>query len=783
MIANATVETTVQDFAERLMPAWTFPHDWLAWPPDTFALTSILLAKTGCYRFVIAGAWSRDAAWQSCAEAAGQQWLESVSRRLAAREDKRASDSVPDPFASDQLLGTLRTRLTSCAGCVTLEQLRVLDDRDEDARSMTEVLLKLHAVADEACTGFGLLDPIPPRSALAHCLANLLLTAQGSLSGLPKQCGVVLPKMRTPQQGLTVRSLSHHLTYHSSEVEVMWRVMPWPNIQENTINILAVPWPHHVERSYFRAQPDAFQPVRYFSYKPPLNGATPLPVERVLKLIEQMDSEDNDEHCRVQLVVFPESSMTTEEYYRLLDELMDARISGRIQLVPMVIAGVRRSEERSGAEFNEVRLAVYFSERWYEMSQWKHHRWKLDRNQIRQYGLESRLATARGWYEDIALAQRRLTFLAPNGWLTLCPLICEDLAQLEPVSELIRGVGPTLLLALLADGPQLKERWSARYASVFADDPGTAVLTLTSLGMAVQSKLVDHDQPAQPPKRTISLWKDHVKGWHLVELGEGAEAALLTISADWQEEYTADGRGDHQNASTFKLEGVRQIKLPQVEPPAEKATGRRHPNAFGSWGDIRELAAATFALNTLLGLRRNDDVELVIDWLLGDETPGWSERTEPRLSALVRHVTLAQKHPQHVGIAPSPSQQWPTESLKLAAKTIREMFLAQPDPGRNYLEWMAERAIEGLEEAETRAAAPGEEGLDARRISRGMPYAVLTCIYSRLERLRRRRTRPHADDREDPKTSTEDRSYPRLPTDRAATLFAEVERALKAYGY
>ena len=782
MIANATVGTTVRGFAESLVPAWAFPVDWLAWPPDTFALTSILLARTGCYRLVIAGAWSRDATWQSCAETAGQEWLELVSRRLSARGDQRASDSPPDPFAPDRLLGTLHAHLTELAGSVTLERLRVLADGDEDARAMAEVLLKLHAVADEACTGFGLLDPMPPQSALAHCLANLLLTAQGSLSALPKQCGVVLPKMRTPQQGLTVRSLSHHLTYHSSEVEVMWRVIPWPNIQENTINILTVPWPLQVERSYFRAQPDAFQPVRYFSYKPPSGGAAPLPVDRVLKLVERMDSEDSDEHCRVQLVVFPESSMSTDEYYRLLDQLMEARIARRIQFVPMVIAGVRRCEEKTGAEFNEVRLAVYFSERWYELSQWKHHRWKLDRNQIRQYGLESRLATARGWYEDIALAQRRLTFLAPNGWLTLCPLICEDLAQLEPVSELIRGVGPTLLMALLADGPQLKERWSARYASVFADDPGTAVLTLTSLGMARQSKQVDQEEPAQPPKPTISLWKDHVKGWHLVELRDEAEAAILTISADWQEEYTADGRGDHQNASTFKLEGVRQIRLPAVTSGTEQGAGRRHPNAFGSWGDIRELTAATFALNTLLSLRRNDDVPLIIDWLLGDETPRWSERTEPRLSALVRQVTLAQKYPQQMGIAPSPSQPWPTESLKLAAKAIREIFLEQPDPATNYLKWMTDRAIDRLEEAERRST-PGEEGQDERRISRGMPYAVLTCIYSRLERLRRRKTRPHADDREEPKIAADGRPHPGLPTHEAAALFARVERALKAYGY
>ena len=61
-------------------------------------------------------------------------------------------------------------------------------------------------------------------------------------------------------------------------------------------------------------------------------------------------------------------------------------------------------------------------------------------------------------------------------------------AEPEPAAELIRAVGPNLLIALLMDGPQLSNRWPARYAAVLAEDPGTSVLTLTSLGMAERSR-------------------------------------------------------------------------------------------------------------------------------------------------------------------------------------------------------------------------------------------------------------------------------------------------------
>ena len=59
----------------------------------------------------------------------------------------------------------------------------------------------------------------------------------------------------------------------------------------------------------------------------------------------------------------------------------------------------------------------------------------------------------------------------------------ENLARLDEVAELLRDVGPSVVVTILLDGPQLASRWTARYASVLADDPGTAVLTLTASGL------------------------------------------------------------------------------------------------------------------------------------------------------------------------------------------------------------------------------------------------------------------------------------------------------------
>ena len=760
MIATATAGQTLQQFAESLMPDWRFPDDWLAWPPDTFALTSALLGRTGAYRHVIVAPASRDVKWQSHAEAAAQAWATQVSRNLCVREPEAAPED-----ASDRLLDEVVASIMELAASVTLERLRTLDDQDAEAIRFAELLLKLHAIADEACTGFGVLGPMRAESALAHCLANLLLTAKGSLSRLPKHAGIVLPKLRTPQQGLTLRSLSHHATYHVSEVEVMWRAMPWPNIEENTINILAVPWPPEVHTLHFQPREDTFQPVRYFSYRPAEDTSLPLPIDGITALVKQIE----EAHCRIHLVVFPESSLTATEYLDLLAALKEARQSRRIERVPMVLAGVHR--ENGSDDFNEVRLAAYFAQRWYELSQRKHHRWRLDRNQIRQYGLEGRLPTARSWYENIALGQRRLTFLAPNGWFALCPLICEDLAQLEPVSELIRGVGPTLLVSLLADGPQIPQRWSARYASVFADDPGTAVLTLSSLGMVSKSKKLEPGTRAEESSRTIALWKDHVMGWHPVELPQGCEAVMLTISSDFKEEYTADGRGDHQSAATFKFEGVRGFDLPPASVPAG---GVRQGGIVADWGDMRELSAATFAINTLLHLRRAEDVEIVLEWLLAEQAAEKRLLGDERMRSVVMQVLEAQRDPRSAGIVPGPQNSWPTPSLRRAVDGIRSLFSGQDKNDPTFWSTTIDEAVGRLKKHATDAGGGDDD--PERRVERVIPYAVLTCTHGLLERMRRRRTRRHAE-----LAKKSPGSLAALTTDEAARLFKTVEAALAEY--
>jgi len=127
------------------------------------------------------------------------------------------------------------------------------------------------------------------------------------------------------------------------------------------------------------------------------------------------------------------------------------------------------------------------------------------------------------------------------------------------VANLVRSVGPNLVIALLMDGPQTKERWAARYATVLADDPGCSVLSFTSLGMSQLSR----PQTGPSRSRVVAIWKDAFSSASEIELPIGYDAVAISLSIRYREEYTADGRGDDEAAAFPILSGVHPIALPK----------------------------------------------------------------------------------------------------------------------------------------------------------------------------------------------------------------------------
>jgi hypothetical protein len=373
----------------------------------------------------------------------------------------------------------------------------------------------------------------------------------GSLSHLPPQRVRVLPKRRTPQTGIDLRSLTHHLAAIHTETNLKYTLLPIPKIKRKRLEVLLIPWPYDLSADTFsihetNALPT--MPTEYFGFFKFAPVEEP-PIEKFVEVVKKARRISEG----VDMIVLPETALTESQLHQL-ETALDDDVALGDEEESVIVAGVR-SDTISG---NFGRNRVVFSylntfgdrERFFQS---KHHRWALDESQILDYDLGKQLSPAKRWWEAIDIPERSLCLLANADWLMVCPLVCEDLARQEPLSRTLRAVGPTLVIALLLDGPQLVQRWPHRYAGVLSDDPSSSVLTLTSLGMAMRSS-----PPGHEPRPVVAFWKDALRGYREISLNPGNEALLLSLAPRPQRQWTADGRDSTATTVTL-LEGVYEL--------------------------------------------------------------------------------------------------------------------------------------------------------------------------------------------------------------------------------
>jgi hypothetical protein len=237
--------------------------------------------------------------------------------------------------------------------------------------------------------------------------------------------------------------------------------------------------------------------------------------------------------------------------------------------VNFLLTGVRSPATRHRLGRNYAFVGVRTSGGWQRFEQDKHHRWRLDGGQIHQYHLCRALDPHRDWWEAIDIPPRNIQFLDVGEGAITAALVCEDLARMDTVADVLRLVGPTLVVALLLDGPQLSSRWPCRYAAVLSDDPGSAVLTLTSLGM------VNRSRPAGlPTSRVVALWNSPVGGMRPIELSRGAAGILLRAVVAAKTVWTADGRCHPVSTPDVVLTGVHQLRMRSSSAPRARPAAR-----------------------------------------------------------------------------------------------------------------------------------------------------------------------------------------------------------------
>jgi hypothetical protein len=532
------------------------------WPPDVFCLAAALLKQSNAYtrsRSILPNELKD-------IEIKAGQWLDAIAK---------SDEPYPPIFKTLMKLSLnegeggdneIRRRERPINSTVAG------DDRIKD-------LLWLLIISDFASTGFGLhdssVDERGPSAVSAKYYADTLVEPGMSGSTLCVNIAAskarVLPKTHTPARGLSLRSMSHNLAYvDSDQGSPLWFTIPGLHPNLSSLNVLLVPYPYSIKNLSFSVGDEIGPEHSYFLYLPEDSFGT------CVELIERLCQKAQADSGRpVDIVVMPELAMNVKDY-RLLQASMRQRGI-------MLISGVG-GKTQEGREENRICIDIPLGDGYaVHLRQKKHHHWQLEGRQIHQYKLASVFDPYKQYWERLQIGDRQLCFIALHPRLLVNVLVCEDLAQYEPVGKLVRAVGPNLVIALLMDAPQIRGRWPDRYASVLTDDPGSSVLTLTCLGMSIRSK---RENDPKDKSRTIGLWKDPLSEPVELELAENARAVLLTLTIDERDEWTTDLR--RRTAYVPRLSGTQQIVL-DPEKVAVHSAERRTPDTVDRHADHTEV--------------------------------------------------------------------------------------------------------------------------------------------------------------------------------------------------
>ncbi|SFL89940.1 hypothetical protein SAMN02982985_01935 [Rugamonas rubra] len=380
---------------------------------------------------------------------------------------------------------------------------------------------------------------------------------------------IVLPKANTATVGCTIRSLSHYLALLPPK-SILTPSWTWTSTTDRStskadaalpydVRLLLVPFPYTVHADSFRLSSkqgkygNSYSIPAYFSLVQRwLDGpggqisGEQMARELFLPLIQDARAQSG---CVPNGIVLPECALSTAVAEQLVLALKDSGIE-------FLITGVLDVDTDTGKAHNRAQTFVMREgeEGAVLRQQDKHHRWRLDKSQVDRYALDfDKNHENDQWWEDIEVGNRQLPFIGLRKDMSITTLICEDLARADPAMGVIRSVGPNLVIALLMDGPQLGIRWPGRYATVLAEDPGSAVLSFTCAGMVDRSNWVE-----SRPANAIGLWRDAGAGGRTQEIGlpQGSLGVVLTLVSSKKRQTTLDGRSDQELARKLTLRNI-----------------------------------------------------------------------------------------------------------------------------------------------------------------------------------------------------------------------------------
>jgi hypothetical protein len=486
------------------------------------------------------------------------------------------------------------------------------DHANEIALLAAQVLQLLIAAADESSREVGIHHENVEGYMIqtAHklvCRSNFELPATLCRRVYSRKA-IVLPKMRTPQTGMNLRSLTHHLCHlYGSEAKPTWSFvnMPEPVAEgrKTSVQLLLIPYPK-------RIVPSQFAPHQVKAENEHAAGDKRILSDERYAFFEYSTEKGSDEHLvvhaisllnearsqfgQIDRIILPElsaSDIVLNNLAHAVAALDEAQGKAGDFRVHFIIGGAKELPDPRSEGMPKNAALIYVrctkednngdnysssNPRWLRLRQSKHHRWHLGSQQLVQYALGGILDPSKTWVERIYLPRRSIDLVVLAQRMTMATLVCEDLAQADPIGEVLRSVGPNLVIALLADGPQILSRWPARYATVLADDPGSSVLTITSAGMVDASVPVPGSGAQAKARRIVAHWRDRETGSVELELPAQDDAIVLALNMKRVVELTSDGRFDaiegrsNADGGTLLVYGgsksIRNSSVPQRSP-------------------------------------------------------------------------------------------------------------------------------------------------------------------------------------------------------------------------
>jgi len=581
---------TLNDIKRQILPHGTTSSggavSWDScpeWPPDLFAFVGTLVERCSCY----VDTFFFDKANSSLFKRAGDWgllWAENL-------------EVPPEIQAEWQSLMTEYGDM----------RIGVAEIPPPTQSSFQNTIMSLMIAADEACRNLGFMNWDSSAAAGKNSFnwvylaefEKYLKSAPATtryLKHLPYSLCVLVdpadvtvqPKGVAPIAGCSLSRFCNHLSLISSPhgaqtiwyPSAMWRERG--ELPGKAINLLLIPFPYHLDcESFssvsdvpgpsgpycgtFRTTSDWLYEKRSPARRASRNRIKPIDLANfIVELVEKARSEVG----RVHAVILPECALDEK-----LASSVVLQLHQRLKLA-LFITGF---EDRTGVPTNGVYLWLMSDrfDRQYKLVQGKHHPWYADESQVRRYNLGASLPlSTKHWWESLTLGPRKVHFVGIDHNVCMSVLICEDLARIEPAQQTLRAIGPNLVVALLMDGSQLKERWSARYATVLADEPGSSVLTLTCVGLIKRSL-----SPDDRGDYAIGLWKEFGGSIQELRLPRSAHALVLSLSMVQEAGHTPDGRED---LTQFEELGTTRLRLALMRPV--KAT--EHVPPWLRYGDL-----------------------------------------------------------------------------------------------------------------------------------------------------------------------------------------------------